>query len=448
MLSQEVMMKKLLITAIVCCITSITIAQATLEVYESDGKTAFDGRDIMVGTKLTFVVSLDSTDYWSGGLFITGNNRFLGELIGRDYDPNTRDWTGSYFDNAGEHAKVTSWNDSEIWGYDLYGSDVNNSIGDWFIIDYEAIGVGDPNVWFCDYDVSWDNPVSFETFTQVPSRDFNNDDIVNYSDFSIFNTHWLSDDCSDPDWCDETDINTGGIVDADDLILFADFWLWGAEYTAIPDDPNVPEPDSDFIYSIVDPSGLDEITLTTGESVTLYIEMEMTDPNNIMYGFDAEVNISDPNLGSIDNTEHPSGTAQILVEPRSEGFDYWGPGDYQQEGIQFFFASIGTLISEGNMVSFEYTCQTTGDVILELVNPGTTNIQYKEILIHQVATASQSQSQSMSMQPGAISIQQSTSTNEENAAFLERIWIEEEEIRERYTKEEWDTFVESVRNAK
>lgn len=447
MLSKKVMMKKLLITAIVCCSASITIAQATVEVYESDGKTAFDGRDIMVGTKLTFVVSLDSTDYWSGGLFITGDNRFLGKLIGRDYDPNTRDFTASHFDNAGEHAKVTSWNDSERWGYDLYGSDVNNCTGDWFIIDYQAIGPGDPNVWFCDYDVSWDNPVSFETFTQVPSRDFNNDGIVDYSDFSIFNTYWLSDDCFDPNWCDGTDINTDGIVNADDLILFADFWFWEAEYSVIPDNPNIPEPGPDFIYRIVNPNGLDEITLTTDQTVTLYINMEMTDPNNTMYVFDAEVNISDPNLGSIDNTEYPSGTARILVEPRGEEFDYWGPGDYQQQGIKFFFVSLGAPISQGNMVSFEYTCQNTGDVILELVNPGPTNIQYEEILIHQVATASQSQSESMSMQPDSMSTQQSVSDNEDIAEFLERIWIEEKDIRKQYTKDEWDAFVESVRNA-
>jgi hypothetical protein len=441
------MMKKLLITAIVCCITSITIAQATVEVYESDGKTAFDGRDIMVGTKLTFVVSLDSTDYWSGGLFITGDNRFLGKLIGRDYDPSTSDFTGSHSDSAGKHAKVTSWNDSEIWGYDLYGSDVNNFTGDWFIIDYQAIGPGDPNVWFCDYGVSWDNPVSFETFTQVPSRDFNNDGIVDYSDFSIFNTYWLSDNCSDPNWCDGTDINTDGIVNADDLILFADFWFWEAEYPAIPDDPHVPEPvpGPDFIYSLVDANGLDEITLTIGESVTLYIDMEMTDSNNTIYVFDAEVNISDPNLGSIDNTEYPSGTAQILVGSRGDEFNYWGPGDYQQQGIQFIFVSLGTPIPEGNLASFEYTCQTTGDVILELINPGTINIQYKEMLIHQAATASQSQS--MSMQPDSMSTQQSVSDNEDNVEFLERVWINEKDIRRQYTQDEWDAFVESVRNA-
>ena len=442
-------MKKLLIIAIVCSIASITAAQATLEVYESDGQTTYDNRDIMVGTKLSFVVSIDSTDpnnvpYWSGGLFITGDNRFLGDLIGRDYDPNTRDWTGSHFDNAGEHAKVTSWDDSERWGYDLYGSDVNNSIGNWFIIDYEAIGAGDPNVWFCDYDVSWNAPVSFETFTQVPSRDFNDDDIVNYPDFSIFNTNWLSDDCLDPNWCDGTDINTDGVVDANDLTLFADFWLWEVEYPTAPSDPGEPAPDPDFIYSIVDTNGLNEITLTTGETVTLYIDMALTVPNNIMYSFDAEVNISNPNSGSIDNTAYPSGTAEILAT--HSGFDDWGPGDYQQEGIQFFFARIGTPISEGNMVSFEYTSGAVGDVTLQIVNPGTTDIQYNDILIHQVASASQSQS--MMMQPASMSTQQSYEiTLEETVAFLERIWIEEEEIRERYTKEEWDAFIESVRNA-
>ncbi len=438
-------MKKILITAIVCCITSITAAQATLEVYESDGQTTFDNRDIMVGTKLAFVVSIDSTDpnnipYWSGGLFITGNNRFLGKLIGRDYDPNTRDWTGSHFDNAGEYAKVTSWNDSERWGYDLYGSDVDNAVGDWFVIDYEAIGAGDPNVWFCDYDMSWHDPNSFETFTQLPSRDFNNDDIVNYFDFSVFNSNWLSDDCSDPNWCDGTDINTDGIVGVNDLTLFADFWLWEAEYTAAPNEPNEPAPDPEFIYSIVDPDGLDEITLTIDESVTLYIEMAKIDPNNIMYSFDVEVNISDPNSGSIDNTEYPSGTAEILVGSRIEAFDYWGPGDCQDDGIQFFFACLGTPIPEGNMVSFEYTCDAVGDVTLELINPGTTSIQYKEILIHQVASESQSQSQSMST-PQSYGM-----TPEERVAWLEKIWAEDDGIQELITEERWKAFIESVGN--
>ena len=426
------MMKNVLIVSIVCCLTSITIAQATLEVYESDGETAFNDRDIMVGTKLTLVVSLDSTDYWSGGLFITGENRFLGELIGRDYDPNTRDWTGSHFDNAGEYAKVTSWEDSERWGYDLYGSDVNDVAGDWFVIDYEAIGVGDPNVWFCDYDESWYNPESFETFTQLPSRDFNNDDIVNYSDFAIFSTNWLDDDCSDPNWCDGTDIDADGVVDVNDLALFANFWLWEAEYTAIPDDP---EPDPNFIYSILDPNGLDEITLAIDETVTLYIEMEKTDPNNTMYGFHAEVNISDPNLGNIDNTEHPSGTAEILVESRTELFDYWGPGDYQQEGIQFTIVSMATPIPDGNMVSFEYTCDAAGDVTLEIVDIGGTDIQYEGILIHQVVSRSQSQSMPYEM------------TIEEMLALLEKIWAEDDEVQKAIIEEEWDAFIELVKSS-
>lgn len=436
-------MKKTLIIAIVCCFTSITSAQITLDVYESDGQTVFDNRDIMVGTKLSFVVSMDSTypnnvDYWSGGLFIASDNRFLGDLIGRDYDPNTRDWTGSHFDNAGEHAKVTSWDDSQRWGYDLYGSDVNNSVGDWFIIDYEAIGVGDPNVWFCDYDVSWDNPVSFKTFTQVPSRDFNNDGTVNYSDFLIFNTYWLSGSCSDPNWCDGTDIDTDGTVDSTDLALFADFWLWQSEYATIPGEHDEPKPDPEFVCGIVDSNGLDEITLITGESITLYIDMEMTDSNNIMNLFGVEINISDPNSGSIDNTECPLGTAQILAEPRDEQFDYWGLGNYQQEGIQFFIASIETPIPGGNMVSFEYTCDAIGDVTLESVSPMIPSIQYKKILIHQVAP----KSQSMMMQPGTITTQPLYEiAPEERVTFLEKTRVRGDGIREIMIEEEWDAFI-------
>ena len=37
----------------------------TVNLYEADGITPFDGREIMVGTELSIVVNSDSTDYWS-----------------------------------------------------------------------------------------------------------------------------------------------------------------------------------------------------------------------------------------------------------------------------------------------------------------------------------------------------------------------------------------------
>ncbi|MBN1456917.1 MAG: hypothetical protein JW912_03600 [Sedimentisphaerales bacterium] len=431
-------MKKIVIMLMVCCVLPTVTAQPTLEVYESDGQTVFNGHDLMVGSKLKFIVSQDSTDYWSGGLFIANFNTSLGTLTATDYDPNIPywqganygDWQGAHYSNAGEYAKVTGWKDSERRGFDLYGSDEEegSSVGNWFVINYEAIEEGEPNVWFCDYDVSWKNPVSFQTFTQVPSRDFNDDDIVDLADFSTFKTFWLSDDCQDPNWCGKTDLDRDGEVDTTDLSLFAEYWLWQAEYrpeiiieTITIDDPNepAPTPDIDFIYSITDPNGLDEITLTVGHTITLYVNMAAIDPNAVLNIVDIEVDISDPNLGSIDNTEYDGGTAQILAEPRADAFDYWGPGTEQYEGIELFCVNIGDSISEGQIASFEFTCQGPGDVTLTLVNWGFQNALLQEMLIHQI---------------------------ESQVDFLERIWNEDSELQLQYTEEEWNAFVDSTRN--
>lgn len=428
-------MKKIVIMLMVCYILPTVVAQPTLSIYESDGQTEFDGHDLMVGSKLKFIVSQDSTDYWAGGLFIANFNISLGALTATDYDPNIPywqganygDWQGAHYSNAGKYAKVTGWKDSERRGFDLYGSDVDNSVGNWFVIDYEAIEEGEPNVWFCDYDVNWKSPVSFQTFTQVASRDFNDDDIVDISDFYTFKTFWLSDDCQDPNWCGNTDLDRDGEIDTADLALFADYWLWQAEYqpevileTIILEDPNEPAPDADFIYSITDPNGLDEITLTVGQTVTLYVNMDAIDPNAVLNIIDVEVNISDPNLGSIDNTEYDGGTAQILAEPRTEAFDDWGPGTQQYEGIEFFCVNLGESISEGRVASFEFTCQGPGDVTLTLVNWGYPNAMLQEILIHQI---------------------------EDQVDFLERIWNEDPELQLQYTQEEWNTFIGSVESS-
>ena len=152
---QEVTVKGFLTLTLVLGIAPIALGQISLNVYDADEITPFDcNGHTMVGTRLTLIVSSDSNDYWSGGLFITGQDRALGTLGGRDYDPNTRDWTGSHFEDAGDLAKVTEWRDSFIWGFDFYtfypvnGNSEDNSTvpGDWFIIDYYADEVGECNV--------------------------------------------------------------------------------------------------------------------------------------------------------------------------------------------------------------------------------------------------------------------------------------------------------------
>lgn len=416
-------------------------AATSVNIYEADGITPFDGRDIMVGTELTIVVSSDTTDYWSGGLFIGGQDRALAALSARDFDPNTLDWTGSHYEDAGEYAKVTAWTDSEIWGFDLYGSDSNSVPGNWFIIDYEAIGEGDPNIWVYDYSYSFDDPNSLAFFSHVPSRDFNDDDVVNIADYALLASYWQVEDCNEPNWCDNTDINTDGYVDFEDLALFTDYWLWGVPQTpVIPEDPNV-------TFSIVDANGLSEITIDVDESITLYIDMA-TDGVD-MTSFYLEVNISDPNLGSIDNTPSPSGTASILASPRTSSWDDWGPGTEQEEGIWLFGASFGSAMSDGHLASFVFTCDGQGDVTLKLLNLTSTYAGLEDMTIHQTDPYFQQ------MMPDGMSMMlEDTQTQapqelslDEMVARLEEIWLADDGIQELVSKDRWQEFINSVKES-
>ena len=70
-------MKKLLVLVLAVALTSVAAAKVWVTVYQYDGKTplaAVDAnhpdvyRDIMVGTRLTLVISSDTADKWSGNL--------------------------------------------------------------------------------------------------------------------------------------------------------------------------------------------------------------------------------------------------------------------------------------------------------------------------------------------------------------------------------------------
>jgi len=374
--------RKYVVLVLVLFIVPISTAQITLKLYEPDDVTPIDGIDIMVGSKMSLIVSSDANDYWSGGLFIRGQDRALATLYGRDSDPNIRDYTKSHYPAAGSMAKVTKWTDSYIWGFDLYGSDINATAGDWFVIDYEAVDFGDPNVEFYDYGDSWYEPNLILTFHHVPTRDFNDDEVVDISDCTILASYWLLDNCDEPDWCGGTDIDRDGIVDMVDFALFDKFWLWGLP----PVEPNIVP---DVIFSIVDANGLSEITIDANESITLYVNMTAVEYNSINI-FGVEVNISDPNAGSIDNRAYDPnnppgpGTARILAEPRTSFFDYWGPGRAQEEGIELSGVNFGAPISDGRIASFVFTCDGQGDVTLNLINWITSyTAKLESIVIHQ-----------------------------------------------------------------
>jgi len=147
------------------------------------------------------------------------------------------------------------------------------------------------------------------------------------------------------------------------------------------------------VYSIVDVYDSNEITMNVGDTVTLYVNLTTYGDNEIQI-FLIEVNISDPNLGSIDNTAYDPnnppgpGTARILASPRTSGFDYWGPGLKQQEGIELLGVNIDGPISDGHLASFEFTCDGEGDVTLDLIDwmsdGGPVYPTLKSMTIHQV----------------------------------------------------------------
>jgi len=468
--------KKLLALILALGIVPIAAGQITLEVYEADGETPFDcNDDIMVGTKHTLIVSSDSNDYWSGGLFIEGQDRAYGTLAGRSLDPNARDYADSHSENAGDFAKVTAWKDSSIWGFDLYtfypvdGNSEDNStvVGEWFIIDYKADDVGDCNVGFYDYNISWSDPNYFLSFYHTPTRDLSFDKKVNFDDFAIFASQWDANDCNDPNWCKGSDLDLDGHVDCYDLELFAKYWLWETsdvepgEDPNDPNDPNDPPPvDPNVTYSIVDASDSNEITIDVNDSITLYVKMVTTEENNVRT-FNIEVNISDPNLGSIDNREYDpsdpnSSTARILAEPRLSWADYCGPGTEQEEGVEFYGTNLDSAISDGNLASFVFTCEGQGDITLELINWYSYNMnsenvypKLESILIHQTEIVGEG----MGMEMGGEMFVMPQPEEEVCAdkvdrlvSWLEEIWLEDEEIRERYSEAEWQEFIDSVKN--
>ena len=215
---------KMVLLVLFFSMASVAMGEVSTRVCLADGNTPLEYQDIMVGTRLTIIVSSDANGLWNGGLFIKDPYRDYGVLWGRDYNSVTLDWEGSRFEAAGNGARVKDWQGNVMSGFDFYG-DSGAVVGDWFIIDYNAINIGDCNVGFYDYSVSLDIPIYNIEFTHVRTRDFNNDTKVDFGDFAILASYWQKAGCSDPNWCEGTDLNTNGSVDANDLMLFVDYWL-------------------------------------------------------------------------------------------------------------------------------------------------------------------------------------------------------------------------------
>lgn len=188
-------------------------------------------RDIMVGTKLTIIVSSDVNEPWLGDILDGGRLAIYeeywdyGVLSGRDYSDDTNDYKGSRFPAAGSQARVWDWDESGVKGFMMYTDSFGVEAGDWFIIDYNATSVGICEVAFYDHSIVWNEPNLYLMFTHVPTRDFNKDTIVNFADLAVLASYWEEEDCGDVNGCEGTDLNIDGTVDNNDLMLFTDYWL-------------------------------------------------------------------------------------------------------------------------------------------------------------------------------------------------------------------------------
>ncbi len=229
-----------LVLVLIAGMVSIVVGEVSTTVYLSDGNTPLAladpnishvYRDVMVGTELIIIVSSDANEYWGesgndgGSLAIEEEYWDYGVLSARDYNESTFDYEGSRFDAAGKEALVVDWTEPGIDGFDLYTGSTGIEAGDWFIIDYNAIDICDCNVGFYNHSVSWFEPVYYLSFSHVRTCDFNNDAMVNLADFAILASYWLTTNCTNPDWCDGTDLDVDGSVDINDLMLFCQYWL-------------------------------------------------------------------------------------------------------------------------------------------------------------------------------------------------------------------------------
>jgi hypothetical protein len=197
-------------------VVSLVRGKVTTGIFLADSNSPVEYQEIMVGTKLAIVVSSDSAVYWDGSIALMGES--VNKATLSDGEP---------LEAAGFMAEVWDWVNVEIQGYDLYTDFSGGQIGDWFIINYTANEIGDCNVTFFDgvpYDPPYTPTYNIE-FSHVLTRDFDGNTKVDFGDFALLSLRWNQSNCEYPDWCQGVDIDTSGVVDINDLMLFTEYWL-------------------------------------------------------------------------------------------------------------------------------------------------------------------------------------------------------------------------------
>ena len=249
-------------------LASTAWAGVTARVYLADEKTPLPlvepnvpdvYRDIMVGTRLTILISSEDTfGGWQGFLLIPWEEVGIGVLSARDYNDTTLppNYVGSFLEAAGSEPSAIDYNVPSDLGFNIptglglnFFTFIDAIPGDWFVFDYHANAVGKCNVeyWHC-YDVEDHKRVVLDllqvlSFSHVPSRDFDDDGIVNLVDFAPLALQWGQVAVPDPNMNGSPDLNADSVVDVLDMAFFSDYWLERTDVNEPDTEPNVPAAD-------------------------------------------------------------------------------------------------------------------------------------------------------------------------------------------------------------
>lgn len=138
-------------------ISSVTWGEVSLSIFESDGMTPFDFRDIYIGTTLKCIVRSDADKYWDGSVYLTQSDRNMGVLSDAVCLP-----------SAGKNSFASPWEDGFYSGFDLY-TDPYPAVGDWFMITYTALAVGSPAINLFEFDdTGIQFPLDSQLIHQIP----------------------------------------------------------------------------------------------------------------------------------------------------------------------------------------------------------------------------------------------------------------------------------------
>lgn len=75
----------------------------------------------------------------------------------------------------------------------------------------------------------YSSPIGFSDGIIYQPADFGGNGSVNFADFTVLASYWLTTNCSAQDNCEGTDLEPDGDVDLEDLASFVEHWIWQAE---------------------------------------------------------------------------------------------------------------------------------------------------------------------------------------------------------------------------